>query len=127
MGADTFPSSHEQGYGYHSSHRASTSPARAGHGYSTRVPLLTRSMSPMSSHLSLNMGGSRALAPDGRRRRSASPLGSPSSDSEDELTGAVGQLSLNEDEQVRYHGKASGLHLLGIKDRVDGRNEGGIW
>ncbi|KAJ7076495.1 fungal-specific transcription factor domain-containing protein [Mycena belliarum] len=25
---------------------------------------------------------------------------------------AVGQLSLNEDRQVRYHGKASGLHLL---------------
>jgi hypothetical protein len=36
-------------------------------------------------------------------------------------------LSLNEDEQVRYHGKASGLHLLGNTDRVDGRNEGGIW
>ncbi|KAJ7768678.1 fungal-specific transcription factor domain-containing protein [Mycena maculata] len=28
------------------------------------------------------------------------------------LAGAVGQLSLNEDRQVRYHGKASGLHLL---------------
>ena len=50
-----------------------------------------------------------------------------SSGSEDELTGAVGQLSLNEDEQVRYHGKASGLYLLGNKERVDRRNEGGIW
>ncbi|KAH6910608.1 fungal-specific transcription factor domain-containing protein [Coprinopsis sp. MPI-PUGE-AT-0042] len=50
-----------------------------------------------------------------------------SSDSEVELAGAVGQLSLNEDEQVRYHGKASGLHLLDCKERVDGRNEGGIW
>jgi hypothetical protein len=48
-------------------------------------------------------------------------------DSEGELRDAVGQLSLNEDEQVRYHGKASGLHLLGDKVRVDGRNEGGIW
>ncbi|KAJ7248172.1 fungal-specific transcription factor domain-containing protein [Mycena haematopus] len=28
------------------------------------------------------------------------------------LAGAVGQLSLNEDKQVRYHGKVSGLHLL---------------
>ncbi|KAF8812811.1 hypothetical protein BYT27DRAFT_7182267 [Phlegmacium glaucopus] len=53
--------------------------------------------------------------------------GSLTSDSEDELMGAVGQLSLNEDEQVRYHGKASGLHLLGNKERVDSRNEGGIW
>ena len=52
---------------------------------------------------------------------------SMTSGSEDELTGAVGQLSLNEDEQVRYHGKASGLYLLGNKERVDRRNEGGIW
>jgi len=48
-------------------------------------------------------------------------------DSEDDFTGAIGQLSLNEEEQVRYHGKASGLHLLGNKERVDRRNEGGIW
>jgi hypothetical protein len=46
---------------------------------------------------------------------------------EDELAVAVGQLSINEDEQVRYHGKASGLHLLGVKERQDGRNEGEIW
>ena len=46
---------------------------------------------------------------------------------EDELAIAVGQLSINEDEQVRYHGKASGLHLLGASERDDGRSEGGIW
>lgn len=46
---------------------------------------------------------------------------------EDELAIAVGQLSINEDEQVRYHGKASGLHLLGATERDDGRSEGGIW
>lgn len=46
---------------------------------------------------------------------------------EDELAVAVGQLSMNEEEQVRYHGKASGLHLLGGGERQDGRNEGGIW
>ena len=34
---------------------------------------------------------------------------------------------MNEDEQLRYHGKASGLHLLGVTQREDGRNEGGIW
>ncbi|KAI3613223.1 hypothetical protein WG66_001383, partial [Moniliophthora roreri] len=49
------------------------------------------------------------------------------SEDEDDLPGALGQLSLNEEEQVRYHGKASGLHLLGMKDRFDQRNEGGIW
>lgn len=46
---------------------------------------------------------------------------------EDDLAIAVGQLSLNEDEQLRYHGKASGLHLLGVNEREDGRHEGGIW
>ncbi|KAH9941542.1 fungal-specific transcription factor domain-containing protein [Amylocystis lapponica] len=46
---------------------------------------------------------------------------------EDELAIEVGQLSLNEDEQVRFHGKVSGLHLLGVKEREDGRNEGGLW
>jgi hypothetical protein len=61
------------------------------------------------------------------QRRSTSPLESVSSESEEEVADAVGQLSLNEDEQVRYHGKASGLHLLGNRDRVDSRNEGGIW
>lgn len=58
-------------------------------------------------------------------------MGSPSQldDSEDEegLADAVGQLSLNEYEEVRYHSKVSGLHLLGVKERSDGRSEGGIW
>jgi hypothetical protein len=49
------------------------------------------------------------------------------SDEEPDLPDAMGQLSLNEDEQVRFHSKISGLHLLGQKERVDGRNEGGIW
>jgi hypothetical protein len=43
------------------------------------------------------------------------------------LREALGQLSVNEDQQVRFHGKSSGLHLLGSKERVDNRNEGGIW
>ena len=52
---------------------------------------------------------------------------STDSDSEDDVVDAVGQLSLNEDEQVRYHGKASGLYLLGISAKTEARNEGGIW
>jgi hypothetical protein len=58
------------------------------------------------------------------RQRSAS---TPSTLSDEDVLDAVGQLSLNEDEEVRYHGKASGLHLLGGKERDDSRNEGGIW
>lgn len=59
------------------------------------------------------------------RQGSTSTTSSHSDD--DDVLDAVGQLSLNEDEEVRYHGKASGLHLLGGKERVDSRNEGGIW
>jgi hypothetical protein len=44
-----------------------------------------------------------------------------------QLVEAVGELSLNEDEEVRYHGQASGLYILGVQERVDKRNEGGIW
>ncbi|KAJ6591306.1 fungal-specific transcription factor domain-containing protein [Mycena vulgaris] len=44
------------------------------------------------------------------------------------LARAVGQLSLNEERVVRYHGKASGLHFLGgDEDGEVGRNVGGIW
>ncbi|KAF9224716.1 hypothetical protein BS17DRAFT_45386 [Gyrodon lividus] len=53
--------------------------------------------------------------------------GSTDSDSEDDFVDGIGQLSLNEDEQVRYHGKASGLYLLGINAKAEARNEGGIW
>lgn len=52
---------------------------------------------------------------------------SSESDSDGDFAGAIGQLSLNEEEEVRYHGKASGLHLLDGDGRMDGRNEGGIW
>jgi hypothetical protein len=62
-----------------------------------------------------------------------SPATTLSEEDEGEIEGegdieeAIGQLSLNEDEQVRFHGKASGLHLLAPQERVDGRSEGGIW
>lgn len=46
---------------------------------------------------------------------------------ENALVSEIGQLSLNEEREVRFHGQASGLHLLDVKDRSDGRNEGGIW
>ena len=53
--------------------------------------------------------------------------GASPSENEEELAGAVGQLSINEECQVRYHGEASGLHILGQSDRLDDRNEGGLW
>lgn len=49
-----------------------------------------------------------------------------SSDSED-CNDAMGQLSLDDNAEVRYHGKASGLHLLGPALRNDTRQEGGVW
>ncbi|KAG6909434.1 hypothetical protein DXG01_000588 [Tephrocybe rancida] len=79
------------------------------------------------SHSSRHPHDDSSPCSSSRRRWSVSSADSLNSGSEDGLNGAAGQLSLNEDEQVRYHGKASGLHLLGNKERVDGRNEGGIW
>jgi len=85
-------------------------------------------LSPRQGQFHHRNGSRRTLDAQGGDRRSSSvDENSMTSDSEEEFMGAVGQLSLNEDEQVRYHGKASGLHLLGNKERVDRRNEGGIW
>ncbi|KAF8899084.1 fungal-specific transcription factor domain-containing protein [Infundibulicybe gibba] len=52
-----------------------------------------------------------------------------SSDTEDmkDPTEGIGQLSLDEHQEVRYHGQASGLHLLGRSLRTDHRIEGGVW
>ncbi|KAI6002044.1 fungal-specific transcription factor domain-containing protein [Pisolithus albus] len=84
-------------------------------GSSTRSPLLSASL-----------GSSPVLS----RAGEASVVGSEA-DADDmtqeNVTDAFGQLSLNEDEQIRYHGEASGLHLLGINAKDEARNEGGIW
>lgn len=45
----------------------------------------------------------------------------------DETTEGLGQLSLDEHQEVRFHGQSSGLHLLSRNFRTDDRNEGGIW
>ncbi|KAJ7242001.1 fungal-specific transcription factor domain-containing protein [Mycena rebaudengoi] len=86
-----------------------------------------------------------------RRDDDGMDVGTTAGRGEGGLAGAVGQLSLNEDKQVRYHGKVSGLHLLarqagargrrgrsedaGVaeedgaaeEERGEGRNVGGIW
>ena len=74
----------------------------------------------------------RTLEGDGEGREDVVwELGDASDDEDDDtpaaVTSGIGELSLNEDEQVRYHGRASGLHLLSNTERHDRRNEGGIW
>ncbi|KIJ66200.1 hypothetical protein HYDPIDRAFT_26571 [Hydnomerulius pinastri MD-312] len=113
---------------------------------------LTRSTAGGPSNPAMRAGPSQSPtrsfggAPLPQRRRLDDPLssgvpGQPDwndmytmealSDSEDtdESSGATafGQLSLDENQEVRYHGKASGLHLLIRSDRLDSRLEGGIW
>ncbi|KAJ7161307.1 fungal-specific transcription factor domain-containing protein [Mycena crocata] len=44
-----------------------------------------------------------------------------------EAVEGIGALSLDEHQEVRFHGQTSGLHLLGRSNRTDGRKEGGIW
>ena len=52
--------------------------------------------------------------PDGKHRRSVDVYRAPASsdDESSDLADEIGQLSMNEHRQLRYHGKASGLHLL---------------
>ena len=72
----------------------------------------------------LGSGGSNIKS---ERRSSSLDSKILDSDSEEDLLSAIGQLSLNEDQQIRYHGKASGIYLLRNKERLDQRNEGDIW
>jgi hypothetical protein len=110
------------------------SASQDSYGYQPQPPTISDGLGhgAIVSHRSLNSSSPSSagcvIAKDERgQRRSTSPQDSASAESDPEVADAVGQLSLNEDEQVRYHGKASGLHLLGVTDRVDTRNEGGIW
>ncbi|KAG2347057.1 hypothetical protein BDR05DRAFT_877298 [Suillus weaverae] len=91
------------------------------------------SQSRTSPSLSLDDNGRRqrlrlgSSSPDPSDHSQAQAPASTDSEDEDDVVDAVGQLSLNEDEQVRYHGKASGLYLLGYNAKEEARNEGGIW
>lgn len=91
----------------------------APHGITlTRNGSTSPAYSPVHSNTSYTSSGGYASGYMGA---------STDSDSEDDVVDAVGQLSLNEDEQVRFHGKASGLYLLDINTKAEARNEGGIW
>ena len=95
-----------------------------------------RTVSPGSSKSPLSPHANPSGVPNPNQSRAVS-LDSPITilsdedevdiEGEGDIQGVVGQLSLNEDEQVRFHGTASGLHLLAPQERVDGRSEGGIW
>ena len=81
----------------------------------------------LSKHSQASLRASHSLSPVAGEEAHEESADEEGESGEDELAIAVGQLSINEDEQVRYHGKASGLHLLGASERDDGRSEGGIW
>ena len=92
-----------------------------------------RTISPESYSCPISPHPQRELSQTNVTFKTADSPATTASEDEGEIEGegdlqeAVGQLSLNEDEQVRFHGKASGLHLLTPQERIDGRSEGGIW
>ncbi|GBE81567.1 Nitrogen assimilation transcription factor nit-4 [Sparassis crispa] len=45
----------------------------------------------------------------------------------DDCADAFGNLSIDENKEVRYHGNSTGLHMLAQSERTDGRNVGGMW
>ncbi|KAF8523917.1 fungal-specific transcription factor domain-containing protein [Hysterangium stoloniferum] len=59
--------------------------------------------------------------------RSVPSSGEESEYESDDPADAIGQLSLNEKQQVGYLGKTSGMHLLAKPNRSDNLNNGGIW
>ncbi|KAG9046224.1 hypothetical protein FS837_004856 [Tulasnella sp. UAMH 9824] len=123
-----------------------------GRGLGNPVPLSSSSTSSFNHHrapartrsnksLGAEYAGSHANTPPMMQYR-GSPYGDEDSDSDaSDLADNVGQLSINDHKQVRYHGKASGLHLLmpAMEDAEDAmigapnalpkgtRVKGGIW
>ncbi|KAG8972111.1 hypothetical protein FRB90_010298, partial [Tulasnella sp. 427] len=91
-------------------------------GLGNAVPLSSSSTSSFHHHVPTRTRSSKSLAADYAGSHSntpplmgyrGSPYGDEESDSEaSDLADNVGQLSINDHKQVRYHGKASGLHLL---------------
>ncbi|KAH7923243.1 hypothetical protein BV22DRAFT_1093249 [Leucogyrophana mollusca] len=103
-------------------HSADASSGSPTHDH-TGVPLLQRRRYNFSAGTELSQG-----QPNWGQMYTMDAL-SDSEDTDDSRgpSAAFGQLSLDENQEVRYHGKASGLHLLGRSDRLDSRHEGGIW
>jgi hypothetical protein len=79
-----------------------------------------RSNLAASPTLSLSPGGGGEAAYD-------SDADADADEDADGVADAFGQLSINEYDHVRYHGAASGLHLLGNRPRADTRLHDGIW
>ncbi|KAJ7631249.1 fungal-specific transcription factor domain-containing protein [Roridomyces roridus] len=65
--------------------------------------------------------------PDWKDMYTLDNSGPEPADPSDETAERMGALSLDENQEVRFHGHTSGLHLLGRNIRTDGRKEGGIW
>ncbi|KZO89639.1 hypothetical protein CALVIDRAFT_571629 [Calocera viscosa TUFC12733] len=74
-----------------------------------------------SAHSMVNQPGALTSPSQPRRFNDRTP--SDDGDENVDLADVVGQLSIDENDQVRYHGKASGLHLLSRSER----HREGIW
>ncbi|KAK0481545.1 fungal-specific transcription factor domain-containing protein [Armillaria novae-zelandiae] len=86
---------------------------------------------PATQRRRLNAGSTetRVANPDWSRMANSdrSIIESEDRESLKDATEHMGQLSLDENQELRYHGKASGLHLLSRNSRTDDRNDGGVW
>ncbi|KAF5352426.1 hypothetical protein D9756_005920 [Leucocoprinus leucothites] len=92
------------------------------------------SLSPTSSYSSFRSSSSSSVPATQKRRlndpveQSYPRIGTKiDSDDAKDATESMGVLSLDENQEIRYHGRISGLSLLGRNTRTDDRIEGGIW
>ncbi|EMD37552.1 hypothetical protein CERSUDRAFT_114195 [Gelatoporia subvermispora B] len=62
-----------------------------------------------------------------RLDKEASEVPEEPEDCLDDCQEAFGNLSMDENREIRYHGNSSGLHILAQGKRLDNRRLGGIW
>lgn len=92
-------------------------------------------ISPSGSSPPFHIGGQPSLQRRRLDQESTPPNWGPpyklepvsESDDSDDTSSLLGELSLDENKEVRYHGLISGLHLLSHADRTDERKIGGVW
>ncbi|THH18408.1 hypothetical protein EW146_g2572 [Bondarzewia mesenterica] len=120
------------------SSRYATTGSTLANGYGSDLSRISRSSSDLSSRVAgpslsqrRRLEGDASSKPDWDlylRMGILSMFTDSDDDRESEDSSTMfGQLSLDENKEVRHHGKASGLSLLYQNDRTDDRKLGGIW
>ncbi|KAF8215918.1 fungal-specific transcription factor domain-containing protein [Mycena galopus ATCC 62051] len=92
----------------------------------SRIPSFDISGVPLTQRRRLNSSGVPAQ-PDWKEMYTLESSEQEEDKLPKECVEGMGALSLDEHQEVRFHGQTSGLYLLARSSRTDSRKEGGIW